>query len=101
MSLQPFVGYWPLFRYLNPIHRGRTPRTGDQPVERPLPTHRTTQSQNKCTQTSMPRVEFEPTIRAFERAKAVHALDRAATATGTCVVKEQKKKKKRELKSNA
>jgi hypothetical protein len=28
------------------------------------------------------RVEFEPTIPAFERAKTVHALDRAATAIG-------------------
>jgi hypothetical protein len=27
----------------------------------------------------MPRVEFEPTIPAFERMKTVHALDRAAT----------------------
>jgi hypothetical protein len=30
----------------------------------------------------MPRVGFEPTILAFERAKRVHALDRAATVTG-------------------
>jgi hypothetical protein len=27
----------------------------------------------------MPRVEFEPTISVFERAKTVHALDLAAT----------------------
>jgi hypothetical protein len=58
---------------------GRTPSTGDQPVARLLPTHRT-QTQNKFAQTSMPSVEFEPTIPAFERAKTVHALDRAATA---------------------
>jgi hypothetical protein len=30
----------------------------------------------------MPSVEFEPTIPASERAKTVHALDRAATAIG-------------------
>jgi hypothetical protein len=30
----------------------------------------------------MPRVRFEPTISVFERAKAVHALDRAATVIG-------------------
>jgi hypothetical protein len=30
----------------------------------------------------MPRVEFEPTILVFELAKAVHALDRAATVIG-------------------
>jgi hypothetical protein len=52
---------------------------GDQPVARPLLKHRTAQTQNKHTQTSMSRVGFEPTISAFERAKTVHALDRAAT----------------------
>jgi hypothetical protein len=30
----------------------------------------------------MPRAGFEPTIPAFERAKTVHALDRAATVIG-------------------
>jgi hypothetical protein len=30
----------------------------------------------------MPRDGFEPTIPAFERAKTVHALDRAAIVTG-------------------
>jgi hypothetical protein len=40
----------------------------------------------------MPRVGFEPTIPVFERAKAVHALDRAATVIGcmgygVCILK--------------
>jgi hypothetical protein len=30
----------------------------------------------------MPRVGFDPTIAAFERAKTVHALDRAAAVIG-------------------
>jgi hypothetical protein len=30
----------------------------------------------------MPQMEFEPTIPAFERAKTVHTLDRAATVIG-------------------
>jgi hypothetical protein len=42
------------FRFLILYIVGRTPWTGDQPVARPLPTHRRTQTQNKCTQTSMP-----------------------------------------------
>jgi hypothetical protein len=42
--------------------------------------HRTTQTQNKRRQTSIPWVGFEPTIPGFERAKIVHALDRATTA---------------------
>jgi hypothetical protein len=31
----------------------------------------------------MPRVEFEPMIPVFDRAKTVHALGRAATVIGT------------------
>jgi hypothetical protein len=53
---------------------------GDRPVVRPQPTHRTTQ--NKRTQTSMPRVGFEPTTPVFEQVKTVHAADRAATLMG-------------------
>jgi hypothetical protein len=61
----------------------RTPWTGGQLVARPLPAHRTTQTQNKRTQTSMPQVGFEPTVPVFERAKTVHALDHAATVLGS------------------
>jgi hypothetical protein len=57
---------------------GATPSTVDQPFTRPQPAHRTTQTQNKRIQTSMPRVGFEPTIPAFERTKTVHTLDSAA-----------------------
>jgi hypothetical protein len=45
--------------------------------------HRTTQTDNKCRQTSMLWVRFEPTIPVFESAKAVHALHRAATVIGS------------------
>jgi hypothetical protein len=44
--------------------------------------HRKAQAQNKCTETSMTWVRFEPTIPAFERAKTVHALDRTAIVIG-------------------
>jgi hypothetical protein len=57
-ALQPFVGPWPLSQLLNLYTVGRNPWMGDQPVARPLPTHRTTQTQNKCTQTSMPQVGY-------------------------------------------
>jgi hypothetical protein len=43
---------------------------------------RTTQTQNKHTQTSMLRVGFEATTPFFEHAKTVHALDRVATVIG-------------------
>jgi hypothetical protein len=70
------------FSFLNFYTVGRAQWTGDQPVARPLPAHRTPQTQNKRTPTSMPRVGFEPAIPLFERAEAVHALDRAATVIG-------------------
>jgi hypothetical protein len=81
MALQPF---WTLsaFQFLKLYTVGRTPWTGDQPVTRPLLTHRTRQTQNKCTETFMLQVGFEPTIPASERAKRVHALDGRATAVG-------------------
>jgi hypothetical protein len=56
---------------------------GDQLVTRPLHVHRIAQTQNKHTQTSMPRVGFEHMIPVFERVKTVHALDREATVIGT------------------
>jgi hypothetical protein len=72
MALQPFVGPCPLFQFLDLLYTvGRTPWMGDQPVTRPLPAHRTPQTQNKCTQTSMPQVGFESTIPAFEQTKTV------------------------------
>jgi hypothetical protein len=36
--------------------------------------------------TAMPKVGFEPTNLVFERAKTVHALERAATTIGTCQI---------------
>jgi hypothetical protein len=59
-----------------------TPWTGDQPIAKPLPTHRKTQTQNKRIQTSMSEVGFKPTIPVFERAKTVHAFDSTATVIG-------------------
>jgi hypothetical protein len=57
----------------------RTTWTSDQPVARPLPTHRTAQTQNKRREMSMLRVGFEPTIPMFERTKPAHAWDRVVT----------------------
>jgi hypothetical protein len=48
---------------------------------RSLYLHRTAQTQNKRTQTSMPWVRFEPMIPAFEWGKT-NALDRTATVIG-------------------
>jgi hypothetical protein len=49
MTLQPFVGPWPL-QFRNHVYTvGRTPWTSDETAARPLPKHRTTQTQNKRT----------------------------------------------------
>jgi hypothetical protein len=72
-----FLRLWPnSFSFLIIYTVGRTPWMGDLSVARPLPTHRTTRTQNKRKQTSIPWVGFEPRIPAFQRAKTVNALDR-------------------------
>jgi hypothetical protein len=73
------------FSFLIFYTAGGTPWTRDQPIRKSLPTHRTTQTQNKRTKTSMSGVGFEPTIPVFERAKTVHALHRAATVIGQSI----------------
>jgi hypothetical protein len=76
------LGSWPLvFQFHGHFIDGRTPWTSDQLVVRSLPKHRTTQTQNKRTQTSILWVGFEPPIPASKRAKRVHALDSSATET--------------------
>jgi hypothetical protein len=80
--LQTLVGPW-LLQFRNNFYTdGRTPWTSDQPIARPVPIHRTKQTQNKLMQTSMSSLEFEPTILAFEWAKIVHVSDRLATVIG-------------------
>jgi hypothetical protein len=74
-----------LFSFLINTHSVALLGRGDQPLARPLPSHRTTQIQNERTQTSIPRVGFEPTTPVFERAKTVHALDRATTVIGRLI----------------
>jgi hypothetical protein len=78
----PLLGSGRFFSFLVLYAVSRTPWTGNQPVSRLLPIHRTAQTQNKRTQTSMPWVGFEPTTPAFEWEKRVHALDLAATVIG-------------------
>jgi hypothetical protein len=79
MALQPF-GAWPLFQFqsVRLLGRGISPLQGRY-------LHTEQQTQNKRTQISMPRVRYEPTTLMFERAKTVHAIDRAATVIGLCM----------------
>jgi hypothetical protein len=76
-SLKRFVS----FQFLNLrqsvglLGRGIIPTQG-------LYLHRTTQTQNKRRQISMPWVGFKPMIPVLKRPKTFHALDRAATVIG-------------------
>jgi hypothetical protein len=86
MPLQPFFGPWPLtqFRnhFLQPV--GLLGRVISPSQDHYIYTGQHKHKSNAYThQTSMPSVGFEPTIPASERAKTVHALDRAATVIGT------------------
>jgi hypothetical protein len=78
----PLLGFGRFFSILILYRVGRTPWTGEQPVARPLPAHRTTQTQNKCTQYRHPCLEWDSNPRS-QRAKTIHALDRGATVIGS------------------
>jgi hypothetical protein len=82
MALQPFCWALPAFsvswsstKSVGLIGLGISPSQGRY-------LHTEQHKQNKLTETFIPWVGFEPTIPAFELAKTVHSLDRAATAIG-------------------
>jgi hypothetical protein len=79
MALQPFVGPWPLFQFLSPVHSRYDSSDGGSASRKACYLHTEQHKENKRTQTSMSQVGFEPTTPAFERAKTVHDLDRVAT----------------------
>jgi hypothetical protein len=64
------LGLGRFFIFLTLYTVGRTHWTGDQPVARTQLKHRTTQTQNKRSQITMPWVGFDPTIPAFELASS-------------------------------
>jgi hypothetical protein len=74
------MGIGLFFSFLILHTTARTPRTGDQPVTRPLPTHRTTQTQTHTDiHASSENRTLDPS---FDRARTVFALDRTPTVTG-------------------
>jgi hypothetical protein len=82
MALPAHSGPWCLIQFRNHFFtHGRSPRTSDQPVARPLPKHRITQTQNKHIHTSNIHAfsgirTHDPSVRASDD------LDRAATVIG-------------------
>jgi hypothetical protein len=84
MALQSFVGPWPIFQFLNPIHSARTPWTVISPWQG-IYLH-TEQHKHKINAHNtnihvLRKVRtHDPSVRAN---KAVYALDRAAPAIYT------------------
>jgi hypothetical protein len=78
MALQPL---WALaaFQFPDLFTISKTPWRSDQLLARPLPKHRTAQTQNKRIHT--PNIHVDYGIRNHDH--SVHALDRSATVTGT------------------
>jgi hypothetical protein len=79
MALQPFVGPWPLFQFLDLVNSLWDSLDG-QSARRKAATYTknsTNTEYNHAIQISMSCVGFEPPIPAFERTKTVHALDGA------------------------
>jgi hypothetical protein len=75
LELGRFFSFLNYTQLVGLLGRGKSPSQGRY-------LHTGQYKQNKRTQASMPLVGFEPTIPAFEQAKTVHALHRAATMIG-------------------
>jgi hypothetical protein len=79
---RPLLGLGRLFNFL--IHTvGRNPWMEDQPVTRPLSIY-TQNNTNRINAHRHSCLEWDSSP-VFERAKTVHALDRAATVIGTFI----------------
>jgi hypothetical protein len=87
MALQPNLGPGRFFQFLNLKTQlaGLLQHGVDLMHGRYL--HRTTQTQNKCRQTSMPLVGLEPMIPVSEQARTFYAFDREATVIGFYMTK--------------
>jgi hypothetical protein len=66
ISVLPLIRMKPIKKHY--LSMAIEPFMGNQAITRTLTIHRTAQTQNKGTQTSMPQVGLKPTIPVFERA---------------------------------
>jgi hypothetical protein len=79
MALQPFVGPWPLLQFRNHFYTdGRTPWMSDQPVAKPLPTHKTTHIDIHA----LSRIQtHDPSVRASEDSSCLRPRDQRVRHT--------------------
>jgi hypothetical protein len=88
----PLLGFGRHFSFLILYTVGRTPWTGDQPVARPLPTYRATQTQNKHTH-RQPCLEWDSNPRSQRSTeRRLHASEGATTVIGLSQNQKQEKK---------
>jgi hypothetical protein len=85
MALQPYLGPWPPFYFLNLytvglLGRGISPSQGRY-LHTEQHKHRSKADMHPCLE-----LGFEPMIPVFERANTVHASDSAATLIGNSTV---------------
>jgi hypothetical protein len=83
ITLQPFVGPWPLLRFHNIFYTvSSTPWMSDQPVTRPLSTHRATQTQNNIFLVVSFLMAFQPKSHMLSPSPCVlHALPISSSLT--------------------
>jgi hypothetical protein len=74
-----------VFEFLDHLH-GQFDSLDEWLAHRKAATSTQDSTNTDSTQTSIPWVRFEPTSSVFERAKTVHALDRATTVIGFFLV---------------
>jgi hypothetical protein len=79
MALQPFVGPWPLFQFLDLFTQSVRLLGRESSPSQGRYLHIEQHKHGKTHTDIMPQVGFEPMIPVLERTKTVHALDRAAT----------------------
>jgi hypothetical protein len=82
MALQPLIGSWSLFSFFIYTQSVELLGRGISHPKAAASAHRTIRTQNKHIHISI-QVGFETTTKVFERAKRVHALDRAAIVVDT------------------
>jgi hypothetical protein len=83
MALQPYVGPWPLFQFLNLIHSWYDSLDGGSARRKVAIYAQNNTNTEQMHIDTLPWVGLKPTIPAFEWAKTVHALGRTATVIGT------------------
>jgi hypothetical protein len=84
MALKPYVGSWLLFQFLDPIHSRQDSLDGGSAGRKAATYTQNNTNRINAHNTDIDALSGIPTYDfVFQRAKTVHALDRAATVIGS------------------